>query len=155
MNKYGKLIDYAINDNDVKIKFEKQDVSIKIIKSDIINFFVPFFRNERNSKAVENLKKYTIKFEVEKSNDFLKIKTEKLIIDIFDNFLVNIYDIEGNILCADYKGEYKPFKRRSGDFSLAEAEGHNINSENEYKVYVSKKMEDNMYFYGMVKRQVI
>ena len=37
MNKYGKLIDYAINDNDVKIKFEKQDVSIKIIKSDIIN----------------------------------------------------------------------------------------------------------------------
>nr|WP_321023310.1 TIM-barrel domain-containing protein [Clostridium neonatale] len=149
MNKYGKLIDYAINDNDVKIKFEKQDVSIKIIKSDIINFFVPFFRNERNSKAVENLKKYTIKFEVEKSNDFLKIKTEKLIIDIFDNFLVNIYDIEGNILCADYKGEHKPFKRRSGDFSLAEAEGHNINSENEYKVYVSKKMEDNMYFYGL------
>ena len=152
MNKYGKLINYDINDNDINIRFEKQDVLIKIVKSDIINFFVPLFRNERNSKAVENLKNSTVKFEVVKLNNSLKIKTEKLIVDIFDNFIVNIYDIKGNILCADYKGEYKPFKRRSGDFALAEAEGHNINGENEYKVYVSKKMEDDMYFYGLGER---
>ena len=105
MNEYGKLIDYAIDDNDIKVRFEKQDVTIKIVRSDIINFFVPLFRNERNSKAVENLKKSTVKFEAEKLNDCIKIKTEKLIIDIFDNFVVNIYDIKGNILCADYKGE--------------------------------------------------
>lgn len=152
MNKYGRLIDYVINDNDVRINFEKQNVLITIIKSDIVNFFVPLFRNERNSKAVETLKKSTVKFEIERLNDCLKIKTEKLIIDIFDNFVVNIYDIKGNILCADYNGEYKPFKRRSGDFALAEAEGHNINGENEYKVYVSKKMEDDMYFYGLGER---
>jgi alpha-glucosidase len=150
--RFGKIVSYEAHDNVVNIKFEKENVFIKVVNSYIINFFAPLFREERNSKAVENLKDSHCDFDVENINDGIKISTEKLIVYIYDEFKVDIYDKAGKLLCADYRGEKDPFIRRNGDYQLAEAEGHNLNGDSEFKVYVSKQMEEDMYFYGLGER---
>jgi alpha-glucosidase len=145
---YGRFISYEVQDNVVNVKFEKEKVFVKVVNSYIINFFVPLFREIRNSKAVEDLKDNNCNFEVQNISYGIQISTEELIIKIYDKFKVDIYDKEGALLCADYREESKHFKRRYGDYMLAEAEGHTLNGEADYKVYVSKKMEEDMYFYG-------
>lgn len=145
---YGRFISYEVQDNVVNVKFEKDKVFIKVVNSYIINFFVPLFREVRNSKAVENLNDSDCDFKVENIDGGIQICTDKLKVKIYDEFKVDIYDKEGTLLCADYREESKPFKRRYGDYMLAEAEGHILNGEADYKVYVSKKMEEDMYFYG-------
>lgn len=146
--KYGLIKSYEICNNEVKIKFEYIEVKLTVIKEDIINFFVPLFRKERYSKSVGNLEYSNCKFEVEKTEDLLTIRTNKLMIRVYDNFKVDIYDDFGNILCEDYRNEYAPFVRRNGDYALAERENHELNKDSRYKVFVPKKMEQNMYFYG-------
>lgn len=145
----GKIISYEVDDNTIKINFDKGNTFVKVVNSYIINFFVPLFREERNSKAVENLKDSHCDFDVEYIKNGIRILTDKLIINIFDEFKVDIYDKNGTVICQDYKGESKPFNRRYGDYILAEAEGHALNGEGEFKVYISKKMEEDMYFYGL------
>ena len=146
---FGKLLSYEVEGNIVNVKFEQEKVFVKIINSYIINFFVPLYREERNSKAVENLKDSHCDFEIENIENGIQICTEKLLIKIYDEFKVDIYDKEGKLLCADYRGEKDPFIRRSGDYALAEAEGHDLKEDYECKIYVSKKMEEDMYFYGL------
>ncbi|EKQ51337.1 MULTISPECIES: glycoside hydrolase family 31 protein [unclassified Clostridium] len=149
---FGKLLNYEVEDNEINIRFQEKNVFVKVVNSYIINFFVPLFRGERNSKAVENIIDSHCDFEVEKIIDGIQISTENLLVKIFDDFKVDIYDKNGALLCEDYRGESKPFNRRYGDYVLAEAEGHTLNGAADYKVYVSKKMEDDMYFYGLGER---
>ena len=135
---FGKLLSYEVEENTINVKFEQEKVFVKIVNSYIINFFAPLFREERNSKAVENLKDSHYDFDVENIENGIQISTEKLKVKIYDEFKVDIYDKEGTLLCADYRGEKDPFIRRSGDYQLAEAEGHNLNGDSEFKVYVIK-----------------
>ncbi|BCZ44581.1 alpha-glucosidase [Clostridium gelidum] len=146
---FGKLLSYEVEENAINVKFEQKKVFVKIVNSYIINFFAPLFREERNSKAVEFLKDSHYDFDVENIENGIQISTEKLKVKIYDEFKVDIYDKEGTLLCADYRGEKDPFIRRTGDYQLAEAEGHNLNVDSDLKVYVSKQMEDDMYFYGL------
>ena len=153
MNKFGVLNDYSVLDNDIILSYENCEAFVKVINSKVINFFVPMLRAERQSKAVEDLKVEECDFEIEKIENGIKITTEHLIVKIYDEFKVDIYDKDNNILCEDYRGEKNHFVRRSADYKLAEAEGHKINDgDDEFKIYVSKKMEDNMYFYGLGER---
>ena len=146
---FGKILNYEVEDNKIIINYENRKAFIEIINSHIINFFVPFFREEKDSKAIEHLKESHCDFDIENIDNGIKISTEKLVVKVYEEFKVDIYDKEGNILCEDYRGDKEPFKRRTGDYKLAEAEGHNINSDSYYKVYISKKIEEDMYFYGL------
>jgi len=146
---FGKLLNYEVEENVININFEGKKAFVKIINSYIINFFVPLYREERNSKAIENLKDSHCDFLVENIEGGIQISTEKLIVKIYDEFRVDIYDKDGKILCEDYRGEKDPFVRRTADFKLAEAEGHDLKEGFEEKIYVSKKMEEEMYFYGL------
>ena len=145
----GKIKKYAIDNNKITLVYENNTVYIKIISSDIINFFIPWHRNERNSKAVEKELDNNVKFEVVEKEDRLQINTENLIVNIYDDFVVDILDSDGNMICEDYRGERAPFVRRTGDYKLAEAEGHKVAGDNGYKVYVAKKMQENAAFYGL------
>lgn len=149
---YGKLLDYKVTNNDVEIKYENKEAFIKIISAEIINFFVPVLRKERNSKAVEEIFSSSCKFQIKQVENVIEISTEKLIVKIHDEFVVDIFDKDYNILCADYRGNSEPFIRRSGDYKLAEEEGHDIGTDADYKIYVAKKMEEDMYFYGLGER---
>lgn len=150
LRKPGKIINFEVINNIVKVDFENVQLSISILKDDIINFFVPCFRAERNSKALDNINLKNLEFSmnVNREEEKIVIKTKALIINVNDNMKIDIYNIDGELLCADYRGEEKPFRRRYGDYELAKEEGHNLNGNIEDKVKVVKKMEDNMFFYG-------
>ena len=151
-NIFGKISDYKIERNKLIIKYESVEAIVSIVSDEILNFFVPLFREERNSKAVENIEELIqcnkCDFKVDKINDGIKLKTDKLVVNIYDDFVIDIYDSNEKLLCSDYRGDSDPFKRRFGDYVLAEAEGHSTNKDSNYKVYVAKNMEEDMHFYG-------
>ena len=149
---FGKILGYEIVKNKILINYESVKCIVTIVNEDVINFFVPLFREERNSKAVETSLESDVKFEVIREENSLTIKTDALDIKVCNNFKVNIYNSKGEILCRDYRGEREPFIRRGSDFSLASEEGHKLEGHQEFKVYVSKVMEDDMYFYGLGER---
>ncbi|MDI9215516.1 DUF4968 domain-containing protein, partial [Clostridium tertium] len=82
----GKLLDYEVNNKEIILKYEKNEAIITIINDGVVNFFVPFYRKERNSKAVENLNLESSSLSVEKIKDTLNIVTEKLKIVVNDDF---------------------------------------------------------------------
>ena len=49
----GEIKDYLVNNNKIDIKFSEICASVEIINSDIINFFVPLFRKQKNRKLLK------------------------------------------------------------------------------------------------------
>lgn len=149
---FGKIQNYNLKENKLEITFEHNTAFIEIISASIINFFAPLKQANHSSTAIEDIKLQETKFEVKKDDFKLTICTEKLKLNVFDNFKVDIYDIDGNILCEDYRGERAPFVKRGvtpKSLELALKEGHKFNSElGEYKFNVLKKLDDNTFFYG-------
>lgn len=146
---FGKLINYYVKENIVYFNFENGEGRIEIVNPSIINVFSPLKCREHNSKAIENLKLEECGFKAERINDFIKIKTEKLIINIYDDFKVDFYDKNGLALCEDYKKERDPFIRR-GKIAIAEEEGHAAESSfKKHKIEVIKKIFGDEKFYGL------
>ena len=148
----GKILNYEVNENIVLVNYKNIQCIVTIINDSVINFFAPIFRKQINSKAVENLKCKKINFNIEKKDDYLNIKTAKLDVKIYDDFKVDIFKLNGEPLCRDFRGERNPFRRLGADFSLAAEEGHKLEGHEDFKVYVSKVMENDMYFYGLGER---
>lgn len=148
----GKLLKHSINNNKVVLSYENKECIVTIVNENVINFFVPLFREERNSKAVEKELDSNVEFTVESKEDVLIITTKNLEIKIYDEFKVDIYNSNGEILCRDYRGEREPFRRLGANINLAEEEGHKLEGHQEFNVYVSKVMEENTYFYGLGER---
>ena len=148
----GKLLNHSINNNKVVLSYENKECIVTIVNENVINFFVPLFREERNSKAVEKELDSNVEFTVESKENVLIITTKNLEIKIYDEFKVDIYNSNGEILCRDYRGEREPFRRLGVNINLAEEEGHKLEGHQEFNVYVSKVMEENTYFYGLGER---
>ncbi|MDD6770301.1 glycoside hydrolase family 31 protein [Inconstantimicrobium porci] len=145
----GKIVNYIIEKNVVKINFENGSTYVKIINDEIINFFIPNVSEERNSKAIDKLNYKETKFSVRFIGQLLTISTKSLVVKIYAGFNIDIYDKDGNALCEDYRLERDPFIRRKGDYELAESEGHDLSKKNKDTIYIAKKMEDDMHFYGL------
>jgi len=77
---FGKLLSYEVEGNTINVKFKQEKVYVKIINSYIINFFAPLYREERNSKAVENLRDNHCDFEIENIENGIQINTKKLLV---------------------------------------------------------------------------
>ena len=148
---FGKIVDCVQEANKLFIQYEKQEVTVEVITPSIINFFAPLMREERASKAVEGLKAQECNFSVKNELGKVTLTTDKLIVNIFDNFKVDLYDSSGKILCEDYRGEAEPFARRGAeDIAIAAEEGHKIEAEErKCKIEVLKKMDEDMFFYGL------
>lgn len=149
----GKLKSYEIVGNEVRLYYKEQIASVFMISQDIVRFFVPLFRTGDLSKAVEEKQLEVCEFKVSQIADEIekgiRIRTSALQIDIVEDFKVYIYDGEGKLLCGDYIGEGKGFVRRSADYNLAEAEGHDLAEAQQYKVCVKKQLHADMKFYGL------
>ncbi|WP_370773298.1 glycoside hydrolase family 31 protein [Clostridium sp.] len=151
---FGKILNYEVSENRILINYEKIQTTITFLDEGVVNFFVPLHREERNSKAVEKVlnKNNKVKFQVKFDSEILNIKTSILNINIYNDFKVDIYNYKGEILCRDYRGKRDPFRRLGANSTLAAEEGHKLEGHEEYKVYVSKVMENDMYFYGLGER---
>ncbi|TGA99160.1 DUF5110 domain-containing protein [Sporolactobacillus shoreae] len=149
---FGSLKGHREQDHTIVIEFERKNVLIEIIEPSIVHFFAPIATERRASKAVENLTVNPGVFSVDLQNSQLVIKTEKLLIHVFDEFVVDVFDTAGNRLCADYRGSARPFVRRgSGEgLEVAAEEGHKLEAEkHRLKIQALKKMEKDMFFYGL------
>jgi alpha-glucosidase len=146
---FGKIKSVNNDDNKIIIQFEKIYVTVEIINPSIINFFVPIYRKKRVSKAIENLVVEKSEFKVDERKDCIVITTEKLQVKIFDDFKVDIYDINGNVLCEDYREYRNAFMRRRGNLDILALEGHKVAKDTNSNVMVLKKLDDNTFFYGL------
>ncbi|MGL5346465.1 MAG: glycoside hydrolase family 31 protein [Peptostreptococcaceae bacterium] len=150
---FGKIKGFDVKGSLVAVQYENIEVRINVISPSIINFFVPNFRDEQNSKAVENLQIKDYKFNVVHSEEYIELTTDTLTIKIYDEFKIDIYNKEGKLICEDYRGDRDPFvKNAAGRLDLAAQEGHKPTEHMDYKVFVPKSMTDDMYFYGFGER---
>ncbi|OIL25916.1 alpha-glucosidase, partial [Oenococcus oeni] len=152
---FGKIKFYEKKSNDVSIEFENGRASVDIITPSIINFFSPLYTERRASKAVENLKRMPGKITVDFIDGQVLVYTEKLKVSITDNFMVDIFDLNGKRICSDYRGEDKPFVRRGNDDdgNIAAEEGHQLEEERKsQKIKILKQLNPGSYFYGLGDR---
>ncbi|MDF2911337.1 MAG: family 31 glycosyl hydrolase, alpha-glucosidase [Sporolactobacillus laevolacticus] len=149
---FGKIKSHKQQGNKIVIKFEQDEVIVQVITPFIVNFFASLAYERRKSKAIEQLVPVPGQVAVRYSDGKLIIRTEKLVIDIADEFFVTIFDHEGTVLSEDYRGDAVPFIRRgSGDgLAVAAEEGHKLEDErNKLNIKIRKKMEKDMFFYGL------
>ncbi len=148
----GKIKSYTKKDNLLSIEFENGTASVTVVTATIINFFSPYLAQRRVSKAIENLQTSSTPFSIDADADQLTIRTEKLKIVVSTDFKTDIYDVLGNPLCEDYRGDGQPFVRRgsSAQLEIASQEGHKIDEQaSGEKIKIFKKMTENTYFYGL------
>ena len=80
------------------------------------------------------------------------ISTEKLIVKIYDDFVVDFYDAKGKLLMADYRGERTTKEKVSWmSLEMLEAEGHDISGylEKPCRYQLVKKLDEGDDFYGL------
>lgn len=146
---FGKIKNFEVDKNIIKIEYEKLETKITIINPSTVNFFVPNFRKEQKSKAIENLIVEHCNINILKQDSYIEISTDILVIKIYDEFKVDIYNKEGKLICEDYRGKREPFiKNCAGRLDIATQEGHKPTEHMDYKVFIPKNLENNTYFYG-------
>ena len=140
----GEMRDYQVKGNKVGFSFGKGEAFVEVLRADIVNIFVPYECREHRSKAIEIRPDEKVAFEVTKDSDAVVICTEKLIVKVYDEFYIDIYQKDGTLLCADYRGTRK-MRPLLSEKSLAvlKAEGHGVSAGSgmEHKVQAGKVMD--------------
>ncbi|WP_055669652.1 glycoside hydrolase family 31 protein [Desnuesiella massiliensis] len=146
---FGKILSHSIEKNKVFFQFEEGQGRVEIITPWIINIFSPLKYDDHYSRAIEDLKIESCSFKVKAKECCIEIKTEALTVKVYEDFKVDFYDKQGRVLCEDFREERDPFIRR-GNVSIAEEEGHNVETNNEkHKIEVIKKLFGDEKFYGL------
>ena len=151
-NNFGKRLSYEVSDCEIKVAFEKRDVYFTVVRDEIVRVYVPFFDESVKSKAIEGNPCVDVDFTVEQDGDALVISTEKVVVKIYDDFVVDFYNAEGKLLMADYRGERTTKEKVSWmSLEMLEAEGHDISGylEKTCRYQLVKKLDDGDDFYGL------
>lgn len=151
-NNFGKLLSYEVNQNEIKVVFEKETAYFTVVRDEILRVYVPFFNEACKSKAIEGEKSVPTLFEVKQEDGILSIATNKVVAKIADDFVIDFYDAKGKLLMADYRGE-RTIKAKVSWMSLEmlEAEGHDISSymEKACRYQLVKQLDEGDDFYGL------
>ena len=113
---FGKITDYTLEGQKLVIRFEEREGVIEAVTDEIINVFSGFETKEHRSKAIEGEKRKKVKALVSRDDAGIVFTTAKLEVHIADGFKVDIYDADGNLLCADYRGKREYTKQVSEEF---------------------------------------
>lgn len=151
--KQNKLEDYKINQNQISIRFTYSTLELTILTPEIIRIFQNRGQSS-DSYAIEGEKRIKTDFIVEKHDEYFELKTEKLIVKIYNNEKIDIYDAQMHPLVIDYRGSRMPLDRQIDDTQqkLAEAEGHQVakNGAQDSRYYeVVKELAEDEQFYGL------
>lgn len=150
MNRLGKLLDYKVEGNKVKLCFEKSEAFVEVIKEDIMRVYYDPKNEGSQSKAIEKELKDFRAFKVEKTEEALVIQAERLIAKVRDDFYIDFYDSKGMCLARDYR---KPIITKEGltkeQAAILGEEGHETSEKGEYDLYIAKEMTGDEYFYGL------
>ena len=169
---FGKLLDYSQDGQIITLHYEKADAYLHVLTDMVINIFVPFETEEHRSKAIEGNKEEKVSFVIEKpeggsEKDSVSHKggredvngvcrvmltTPSLICRIYDDFLLDFYDKNGNLLCADYRGDRVPrFTLQESFIEFIKKEGHDVNLTGsiDYPVQCVKVLDEGDCIYGL------
>lgn len=148
----GKLKDYQITENKITFSYEERDAYIELLRADIANVFIPYEHEDHRSKAIENRPCDKVEFSVAKEDEAVVVKTEKMLIKVYDDFYMDFYKADGTLICEDYRGNRK-LRPLLSEKSLAvlKAEGHDVSagSDAEHKIQAVKVIDSNEKFYGL------
>lgn len=147
----GKLLEFKQVNSTVFLTFESGEMEVQILTDWIVRFFTAMQTERPLSKAIEGDRCLNPIFQVTRSLNGIEIKTEKMIIKIAENGFTDIYDIQGNVLCLDYRGERKAGSEISEEAAeLLKQEGHKvIETAGEHKIQIVKQMMGDECFYGL------
>ncbi len=151
MIEYGKLLDVKDRNNTVCIDFETSKMEIQVLTKWMVRFFTQVSKERAASKAVEKYCFEQPAYQVEHLPDRVEIRTEKLVVQVFDGGIVDIYDKTGNALCLDYRGEQKAAHALDTETKkLMEQEGHSTRTASgDHKIRIAKAMHGDECFYGL------
>lgn len=151
-NNFGKLLGYEVSDCEIKVEFEQREAYFTVVRDEMVRVYVPFFDENCKSKAIEKNPCVDTDFTVEQDGDSIVISTEKVVVKIYDDFVVDFYNAEGKLLMADYRGERTTKAKVSWmSLEMLEAEGHDISSylEKACRYQLVKQLDEGDDFYGL------
>lgn len=149
---FGALLDYEQKGQTITLRYEKQTARIQVLTNKVINVFVPFASDDHRSKAIEGEKELPTPFTLDKTEDCLILSTDSVVCRIYHDFMIDFYDREGSLLCADYRGQRKPrFEPKASFIELARLEGHDVNDTGiqNYPVQCVKQLDEADCIYGL------
>lgn len=149
---FGPLLQYEQKEQSIILGYEERTAIIQVVTDKVINVFVPFVSKDHRSKAIEGDKQLPVSFTLAKGSGCLILTTESLICKIYDNFVIDFYDRDGVLLCADYRGQRTPrFQLDESALELLKKEGHDINmaGNGNYPVQCVKKLDAHDCIYGL------
>ena len=168
---FGKLSDYSQDGQIVTLRYEKQIVYLHVLTDEIINVFIPCVTKEHRSKAIEGDKEQKVSYTVGKADESsadngrlttdgclptsgcrVMLTTPALMCCIFDDFKLDFYDRDGNLLCADYRGKRIPrFTLQESFIEFIKKEGHDVDlsGSTDYPVQCVKVLDKGDCIYGL------
>ncbi len=151
MKGFGKLTNYEVDGQTVKLDFAGKKAQIKVLTPLIFNVFWSKDGSRTASKAIEGEKELPTEVEVEKEGEALWIRTKDAAARVSDGFFVDFFDRDGACVCEDYRGERKPLQRISDEMrKLLIEEGHAAEADAEaYAFEVIKSLNSSAHFYGL------
>ena len=149
----NQLRGYAIVDQKITINYQNSSIVLSVITPEIIRVFQD--HGEKGaSYAIEGNKTIKTNFTVLDHGDHLELTTAALIVKIYDNEKMDVYDKEGHPLVIDYQGKRTPIDRGLDEAhaKLVAAEGHDIaGGSDQDKTYfeVIKSLATDEQIYGL------
>jgi alpha-glucosidase len=131
----------------IMIDFKQGSMIVKAITPSIIHFFTPNGMDDHGhpSKAIDGLQQSSVPINVSQETDAIVVRTEKLVIRILNYVSVNIYDTDGNVLSEAFCEESGIDERPCRVLQKQ----NRIVQNNKLSFRVLKKMDSEMYFYGL------
>ena len=148
---FGKILGFDNDENQVTVKYENQEVIVQVITEEIIRLFVPYWKKDYKSVAIEGQPAIPCDFDVEENDGTLSIKTSAFILNLNDDFQFVFTDKYGDEILSSFDGDRKHVDLLSEKaIGLLEAEGHDVaNLNKDYAVQQLFKLNSDDRFYGM------
>ena len=152
MKTMGQLISYTQDENTFTLQYEKEQLIIKVIREDIINFFIPLRFKEHYSKAVEEDKSVPCKVTAGmKEGEFL-LETKSLKVRAGSDLALTVSGSDNRVLMHTHGAGRKSGAVVSEETrKILEAEGHDASKMDtgDYPVQLVLGLDEGDDFYGL------
>ena len=137
-HKLSGILNYKIEDNQIRFNFKNASLVIRFLTADIFRIIMANSKQQFNYKSTEAVIDHNLSyndFEFEENNKELIIKTEKLVIKIQkEKFFLQVFNKEGKLIHQDYNKyslgwkkqklrAWKSFKNNERFYGLGEKTG--------------------------------
>lgn len=149
---FGRLNHYEQNGQVILLQYEKQTVRLHVLTDRIIRVFVPLATPCPLSKAVEGEKEISTAYTLQEEQGHLVLSTDFLTCRIYDDFMIDFYEKDKTLLCADYRGRRTPRLELEESFlEFIRLEGHEANAagNKDYPVQCVKQLDSSDCIYGL------